>query len=132
MPALPNTARRGGWRLVRYAVVGALATVAHYAVLIACVELAGLPAWLGSGIGAGVGAQVAFAGNRGFTFGHRGALGPAWLRFQATALAGALLGMAVVAVGVRLGAAYLAAQVIATLLGLLLTFAINRRWTFVG
>ena len=77
-----------------------------------------------------VGAQVAFFGNRGFTFAHQGAVAPAWVKFQGTALAGALFGMAVVAAGVALDLHYLAAQVIATLLALLLTFAINRAWTF--
>jgi putative flippase GtrA len=38
--------------------------------------------------------------------------------------------MAIVALGVRLGLHYLIAQVIATLTSLLLTFAINRTWTF--
>ena len=38
--------------------------------------------------------------------------------------------MAIVAAGVRLGLHYLLAQVIATGAGLLLTFAVNRRWTF--
>jgi putative flippase GtrA len=115
---------------VRYTAVGAFATAVHYLVLVLCVEALHAPAWLGSGIGAVVGAQVAYAGNRWFTFAHRGAIVASWPRFQATALLGALLGMAVVALGVRLGVHYLAAQVLATGLSLLLTFAINRAWTF--
>jgi putative flippase GtrA len=115
---------------LRYAAVGAFATAVHYVVLTLCVESFGLPAWIGSGIGAVVGAQVAYAGNRWLTFAHRGAIGTSWPRFQFTALLGALLGMAVVALGVRLGAHYLLAQVVATGLSLLLTFAINRAWTF--
>ena len=114
----------------RYTAVGAIATAVHYAVLVLWVEAIGAPAYLGSGIGAVVGAQVAYAGNRWFTFAHRGALRASWPRFQATALLGALFGMAVVALGVRLGLHYLLAQVIATVLALLLTFAINRAWTF--
>lgn len=114
----------------RYTVVGALATAAHYFVLVACVEWAHWPAWLGSGLGATVGAQFAYAGNRWFTFAHRGAIGASWTRFMLTALLGALLGMAIVAIGVQLGLHYLVAQVIATLAGLVLTFAINRAWTF--
>jgi putative flippase GtrA len=116
--------------LSRYTLVGAFATAVHYLVLVAGVEGAGWPAWLGSGAGAVVGAQVAYAGNRWFTFAHRGGIGASWPRFMATALLGALLGMAIVALGVRLGVHYLLAQVIATLSGLLLTFAINRAWTF--
>ena len=119
-------------RLLRYATVGAVATAVHYLLLAACVELGGWPAFLASGFGAVVGAQVAYVGNRWFTFGHRGSVGDSWPRFQATALVGALLGMAVVALGVHLGLHYLLAQVLATLLSLVLTFAINRVWTFAG
>ena len=114
----------------RYALVGGVATAAHYLALAACVEVLAWPAWVGSGVGAVLGAQLAFFGNRRFTFAHRGAVGPAWLKFQATASAGAVLGMAVVAAAVAAGWHYLAAQLLATLAALLLTFAINRRWTF--
>ncbi len=117
-------------RLLRYGTVGAFATAAHYGVLVLLVELGGWPAYLGSGVGAVIGAQLAYAGNRWFTFNHRGAMRASWPRFQATALLGALLGMAIVGAGVRLGVHYLIAQVVATLAGLLLTFAINRAWTF--
>lgn len=114
----------------RYGSVGAVATAVHYLVLVLGVELAGWPAYAGSGVGAVVGAQVAYAGNRWFTFGHRGAMRTSWPRFQATALLGALLGMAIVGLGVRLGVHYLISQAAATLASLLLTFAINRAWTF--
>ena len=117
---------------IRYSAVGALATAVHYLVLIACVELAHWPAYLSSGIGAVIGAQVAYAGNRWFTFAHTGAIAASWPRFQITAVIGALLGMAIVAAGVRLGVHYLFAQVVATLASLVLTFLINRRWTFAG
>ena len=114
----------------RYALVGATATLAHYALLAAWVEGLRGAAWIGSGLGATLGAQVAFFGNRVFTFGHGGPLLPAWWRFQGTAVLGALVGMAVVAAGVAAGWHYLLAQVLATGIGLVLTFAINRRWTF--
>lgn len=117
-------------RLLRYTVIGAIATVAHYAAMTALVEWAQIPAWIASGLGATLGAQIAFLGNRHFTFDHHGQAGAAWFKFMATALMGALLGMAVVAVGVAWGWHYLAAQFLATLCGLLLTFAVNRRWTF--
>ena len=114
----------------RYTAVGAIATAAHYLVLIACVEWGHWPAFIASGTGAVVGAQVAYAGNRWFTFAHTGAMRASWPRFQATALIGALISMAVVALGVRIGLHYLLAQVVATLLSLVLTFAVNRAWTF--
>ncbi len=117
-------------RLTRYAFVGAIATAAHYLALALLVEWAGWPAYVASGAGAALGAQVAFFGNRRFTFGHRGDVFAAWWRFQGTALAGAAAGMAIVAAGVHAGWHYLVAQALATLLVLLLTFAINRAWTF--
>jgi putative flippase GtrA len=114
----------------RYGLAGVLATAVHYAVLVAAVEGGRVPAFLASGLGAVVGAQVAFVLNRRFTFGHEGEVGPAWLKFQGTALLGAAVGMAIVAAGVTLGLHYLLAQVVATLASWVLTFAVNRHWTF--
>ena len=117
-------------RFFRYAAVGAIATAVHYLVLVLWVEALGGAAYVGSGIGTIIGAQVAYAGNRRFTFAHIGAMSASWPRFQATAVLGALLGMAIVALGVRWGVHYLLAQAAATGLALLLTFTINRAWTF--
>ena len=86
--------------------------------------------WLASGAGAVVGAQVAYLGNRWLTFAHGGPIGASWLRFQATAAVGALSGMVIVALAVHLGLHDLAGQVLATGAGVVLTFVINRRWTF--
>ena len=116
--------------LLRYTLVGAIATALHYALLVLCVEAGGWPAWLATGFGAVVGAQLAYLGNRHYTFAYRGAVGTSWLKFQLTALGGAVLSMLIVALGVRLGWHYLAAQMAATLTNLGLTFAINRAWTF--
>jgi putative flippase GtrA len=115
---------------IRYTAVGVIATAVHYLLLVLCVEHFGWSAYMASGFGAVVGAQVAYAGNRWFTFAHRGEVSASWPRFQATAVLGALLGMAIVGVSVRLGVHYLLAQVAATLTSLVLTFAINRAWTF--
>ena len=116
--------------LLRYLLIGGLATAAHWLVLAALVEGGGLVPWLASGLGALVGAQLAFFGNRRFTFGHRGALWPAWWRFMGTAGLGAWVGMGIVAAGVALGLHYLLAQAAATAVNVLLTFAINRHWSF--
>lgn len=115
---------------LRYLLVGSAATAAHWALLALLVEVFGVAPWLASGLGAVLGAQVAFFGNRRFTFEHQGAVGPAWCKFMGTALFGALLGMAVVAGGVALDWHYLLAQALATGIVVLLTFAINRGWTF--
>ena len=115
---------------LRYGAVGVLATAVHYGVLVLGVEVGGWPAFAASGAGAVIGAQVAYLGNRCFTFAHQGALASSWLRFQATAGFGALLGMAIVAVGERLNIHYLLGQMAATGSALIVTFAINRHWTF--
>jgi putative flippase GtrA len=116
--------------LLRYVLVGGAATVAHWLLLALLVERAAWAPWLGSGAGAALGAQVAFFANRRYTFEHDGALWPAWWRFMGTALIGGVFGMGVVAAGVALGAHYMLAQAVATVLGTLLTFAINRVWAF--
>ena len=117
-------------RFLQYAAVGAVATAAHYAILVGLVEARLLAPERAAALGAWVGAQVAFAGNAVFTFRGHGATFAAWLRFQVTAVFGAVLSFALVAVGVRLGAHYLLAQVLATAINLVVTFEINRRWSF--
>ena len=119
-----------GRSFVRYVLVGGVATAAHWSLLALLVEADWAPAWVGSGAGAVLGAQVAFVGNRRFTFGHRGPWRQAWWRFMGTALLGAVAGMAIVAAGVALGLHYLLAQAVATLAAMLLTFGVNRGWTF--
>lgn len=115
---------------LRYAAVGALATTAHYALLALLVELGHWPPPLAAGAGAALGAQGAFVGNRCFTFAHRGPWRSAWWRFQLTALLGAGVSMAVVAAGTHAGLHYLLAQAAATLLALVLTYLVNKRWAF--
>jgi putative flippase GtrA len=116
--------------LLRYTLVGTIATGVHYALLLLCVEFGRWPAYAASGFGAVVGAQLAYAGNRWFTFAHRGGLPASWLKFQGSAMLGSLAGMVIVGLGVKIGVHYLLAQVFATLFVLGLTFAINRHWTF--
>jgi putative flippase GtrA len=117
-------------RFFKYAAVGAVATAVHYAILVGLVEAGALAPPRAAALGAWVGAQVAFAGNAAFTFRGAGATPGSWLRFQITALVGAVLSFALVAGGVRIGLHYLLAQVAATLVTLAVTFEINRRWSF--
>ena len=115
---------------LRYTAVGGVATALHYLLLWMAVERWHWSPPLAAGLGAALGAQVGFVGNRWFTFDHRGGWLGAWWRFQLTAVLGGLTSVAVVALGVALGLHYLLAQVAATLLALVLTYAINRRWAF--
>ena len=126
-----NAARgAGAARFLRYASVGALATAIHYAVLVGLVESGLFAPRYAAAIGAWVGAQVAFVGNAWFTFGGAEIGVRSWFRFQVTALIGAAISFAIVAIGVRLGLHYLLVQAVATLLTLFVTFEINRRWSF--
>ena len=116
--------------LLRYASVGLVATTVHYALLAALVENRLLAPPLAAAAGAWVGAQVAFALNARYTFRPAAVTVGSWLRFQITAAIGVALSFALVAAGVRLGVHYLVAQAAATVLAMLLTFEINRRWSF--
>ena len=128
MKRMPLALRAPPW--LRYLAVGAVATAAHYALLALLVELGHWHAPLAAGAGAALGAQLGFVGNRWLTFGHCGAWLPAWWRFQLTALLGGVTSIGVVAAGTLVGLHYLVAQVGATLVALVLTYAINRRWAF--
>jgi putative flippase GtrA len=117
-------------RFLRYAAVGAVATLVHYVLLVVLVEAVGWPAPAAAGAGAAMGAQVAFVGNRSLTFRHGGPWFASWWRFQGTAALGAASGAAIVAAAQSLGLHYLVGQVVATVAGLLITYAVNRYWTF--
>jgi putative flippase GtrA len=117
--------------LLRYTIVGASATAAHWGLLALLVEKMGAAAAPASAAGALLGAGVAYAGNRGLTFrgttvSHRVALP----RFLLVAAAGAAANAGIVYVGTAAGWHYLAAQALATLTVLLVGYGVNRKWTF--
>ena len=117
---------------LRYFLAGGVATATHYGVLLAFVELLGLPAAAATVMGALCGAVVAYFVNRTITFTagtapHRQALP----RFMLVAVLGAALNGLLVWYGVHgLGAHYLAAQGMSTVAVLGLTYRLNRSWTF--
>ena len=115
-----------------YVLAGGIATAVHYAVLLLMVEVFAFPAAPSAAFGALCGAAVSYLVNRLVTFpgsGVRHLL--AVPRFTLIALAGAALNGALVWVGVHLLSwHYLAAQALATLLVLGLTYRLNRSWTF--
>lgn len=114
-----------------YALVGALATGVHYAVLVALVELGSVEASLATALGASAGALAAYAGNRRFTFASDAAHARALPRFLAIAALGAGANAGLVHAGTAwLGLHYLVPQVFATAVVFVSGFALNRRWTF--
>lgn len=118
-------------QFLRYAGAGAIGTAAHYAVLIALVQLAHAGAVAASTAGAIVGALVNYGLNYRFTFASRKAHTRALPRFAAVALGGvALNAIVLAALLATFGPHYLVAQVVATAAVLVAGYLANRLWTF--
>lgn len=118
-------------RLTRFAAVGALGTLAHYALLLALVEGRVAPPVAASVAGFVLGALVNYTMSRRFVFRSERAHVEALPRFFAVAgvgAAGNALLMAVLAGW--LGLHYLLAQVVTTGLLVLWHYAGNALWTF--
>lgn len=119
-------------QLFVYAAVGLVATLAHIGLLVTLVEVLGTAPTIATATGALAGAMVAFIGNRFLTFGQ---VQSSWAktlpRFMLVALAGAALNATIVWGLMNAGHwHYLAAQFVATGIALVLTFQLNRAWTF--
>lgn len=115
-----------------YTLAGGIATAVHYAVLLILVEVFAFPAAPSAVVGALCGAAVSYLVNRlitfpGTTVRHQQAVP----RFLTVAVAGALVNGGLVWAGVHVLAwHYLAAQALATIIVLGLTYRLNRSWTF--
>ncbi|MBY0563986.1 MAG: GtrA family protein [Hyphomonadaceae bacterium] len=111
-------------QLVRFVAVGAVATAVHYAILIALVELAGMPPVFSTTAGYAAGTVVSYVLNRRFTFKSNAPHHASFPKFVALNAIGMLLNGAIFAALISLGVWYVLAQVIAT--GLVLI------WNFLG
>lgn len=116
-----------------YAMVGAVGTLVQYAFLFASVS------WLhlldpvkATVIGAFLGAVVNYILNARFTFRQSsGSHQVKFAKFAATAVLGMLLnGLIMHVLNQVMGLNYMLVQLIATVTVLLLTYSINRAWTF--
>ncbi len=118
-------------QLATYASVGVGATIVHYALLVGLVEALGwraVPATLCGYVAGGV---VAYLLNRRHTFVSDRSHAQAGGRFALVAFAGFCLTYVLMSLFVeRWGAPYLPAQALTTVLAMLLTFSLNRAWTF--
>lgn len=119
-------------QFVLYVLAGGAATLVHYVVLIALVEMASFAATPAAIIGALCGALTGFMINHRLTFsGSKARLQRAMFRFMLTAAASAALNGTLVWMSIHwLDWHYLLAQMVATVLLLLLTYPINRCWSF--
>lgn len=118
-------------KFITYAAMGAVGTVAQYAVLVGVVDLHVAGPVAGSVAGAIVGAIVNYLLNRQFTFKSSARHAEALPKFAMTAGAGILVNGAVMAFltgHARIN--YIVAQLIATGVVLILTFSVNSAWTF--
>jgi putative flippase GtrA len=118
-------------QFVRFASVGAAATLLQYLILIGLVELGDLRPAYASAIGYGLGACLSYVLNYRITFASRQPHIPALLRFGAVAGIGLMLNSVIIIFANEvLEINYLFAQIISTLLVLGWNFLANRLWTF--
>ncbi len=122
--------RPGLLRFVTYAIVGAVGTLAQYAILVASVAMHWFSPVIASVIGAVVGAVINYLLNARITF-RTHAHSSALPKFAITALLGVVINEVLMKVLIDfLGMNYLIAQIIATLVVLGVTYGINLVWTF--
>jgi putative flippase GtrA len=118
-------------QLSKYALVGVAASVAHYSALVGLVELGGwrpVPATL---VGYVIGGVVSYKLNRRHTFDSKRPHFEAGWRFALVAFLGFCITFALMSLFVnRLGAPYLPAQIVTTVMVMFVSFFINRVWTF--
>jgi len=118
-------------QFLKFASVGAAATLAHYAVLLALKEGTGISAVVASAIGALIGAGVSYLLNYRYTFAAKAAHTRTLPRFLTIAAVAFILNLALMSVGVwGLGLPYFPVQLCATAHILIVTFTANKVWTF--
>lgn len=116
-----------------FVVVGLIAAAAHYGILIALVESGGLAPVPATLIGFVAGGIVSYLLNRRHTFSSDRPHHEAGWRFLIVSLVGFGLTFAIMALLVdRLGAPYLPAQALTTLIVMGWNFLANKFWTFGG
>jgi putative flippase GtrA len=117
-------------RLVRFGMVGALATGVQYLILVALVRWAGLWPPVASALGFLVSAVGNYLLNYHFTFFSRQPHAPAALKFLILSTVGLALNAALMEHLMDLGWHYLVAQVFVTAIVFLWNFIGNSLWTF--
>ena len=118
-------------QFTRYFFVGAVASAAHYIVLIALVEGARWQAVPATLCGYLIGGVIAYVLNYRLTFNARLSHRLAAWRFALTAFGGFCLTYVLMTLFVESwGAPYLMAQLVTSALAMVMTFTLNRLWTF--
>jgi len=119
------------YQFVNFTGVGFISAIGHYGLLIALVQIGGVPAVPASAAGALLGAWINYTLNYHFTFRSSKRHREAVVKFAAIAIIGLSLNTVFMWVGVELiGAHYLLSQIITTGLIALWNFTGHRNWTF--
>jgi putative flippase GtrA len=118
-------------RFFRFAGVGAAATAVHYTTLMLLVELGHVAPVVATCCGYALGAVFGYLANHHWTFGGKAEHGAATVRYVTMLAFGFALNAAVVWILHNVaGVWYVAAQVVATGLGLFVNYAIASRWVY--
>jgi putative flippase GtrA len=114
-----------------FVIIGGVTTLTQYLILIVCVSVLFLPAWLGSVLGYGVGGALNYVLNRRFAFRSNLPHRTAMLRFVSVMAVGLTLTAFLMFVGVNfLFLPYLLAQILTTGFVLFVNYTLHRLWTF--
>ncbi len=117
-------------RWLRFGVVGATAAGVHLGVAVLAVEAGGAHPQLANVLGFAVAFVVSYLGQRFLTFGGGPSHRVAVLRFAAVAGLGALVNVIVAGALLWLGLHYVAAITAGLLTAAVVTYQLNRHWTF--
>lgn len=110
-------------QFARFAMVGAVATAAHYALMIVLIEAADVPVVPATSAGYALGTVVSYLLNRSFTFSVKTGFTRGFVKYAIVIGAGFFINGAIVWALSRAGLPYMLAQVIATGLVLIWNFA---------
>ena len=111
-------------QILRFLVVGGIATITHYVILVALVELTGMRPVLATSIGYAVGVVTSFVLNRKYTFRNQSSVARTFAKYCLVYVIGMGLNAALMVTVMAQGVPYLIAQIVATALVLV--------WSFLG
>lgn len=118
-------------QFINFIGAGAIATALHYSVLLILVEIFGFNVVLSSGIGALVGGITSYILNRRFTFHSNLPHSKTLPKFFVVAGFAVLLNIALMQLfTVTFSTPYLFAQILTTGLLIVVTFGLNKLWSF--
>jgi len=118
-------------RFIKYCTAGSFATALHYAIFLTLIHAAAWIPWKATLLAASIGALAAYILNYQFTFYSISKHQITLPKFLLVAAVGVVIQTLVVAIlSQHWQLHYLLAQLIATCIGLIVTFLVNHYWTF--